>query len=124
MFRILIIDDEVHIRKLYFESFSSDGYDVHTCGSSHETMEALKTCQPDIVILDIELGDESGLDLLKQIRQARPSAAIVLNTAFVTYKSDFQTWLADAYIVKSSDLTDLKTAVKELVTGQRNEQSV
>ena len=41
---------------------------------------------------------------------------IILNSAYSTYKSDFQSWLADAYVVKSSNLEELKRKVKELVS--------
>jgi DNA-binding response OmpR family regulator len=70
------------------------------------------------VILDIGLEDSSGLDLLNQLRQGYRDCAVILNTAYSTYKSDFQSWLADAYIMKSSDLTQLKAKVKDLLTAE------
>jgi DNA-binding NtrC family response regulator len=124
MSRILIIDDEIHIRKLYHTSFAADGYEVETCGTPDEALAKINSFRPDVIVLDIELGEDSGLDLLKQIRQAQPAAAVVLNTAYNTYKSDFQTWLADAYVVKTSDLTPLKETVLELIVRPKDEQSI
>ena len=40
---------------------------------------------------------------------------VVLNSAYTTYKNDFKSWLADAYVVKSSDMTELKATIRELL---------
>ena len=50
------------------------------------------------------------------LRQEYRDCAVILNSAYATYKSDFQSWLADAYIMKSSDLEPLKDKVKYLLT--------
>ncbi len=43
---------------------------------------------------------------------------IIINTAYSIYKDNFMSWVADAYIVKSSDLTELKNKIKELLTKE------
>ncbi len=43
---------------------------------------------------------------------------IIINTAYCNYKDNFMSWAADAYIVKSSDLTELKNKIKELLTNK------
>jgi len=113
--KLLVIDDETYIRMLYKKEFENDGYEVNVAANSAEAMEIIGADSPDAVILDIELGDESGLTLLNRLRQEHRTCAIVLNSAYSTYKSDFQSWLADAYIMKSSDLTALKTKVRSLL---------
>lgn len=112
---ILVVDDETYIRKLYKEEFESDGYNVLLAANAKEALEKMANNPADLVILDIELQESSGLDLLRQFRQEFKDAAIVLNSAYTTYKADFQSWLADAYIMKSSDLTDLKHKISDLL---------
>jgi DNA-binding response OmpR family regulator len=114
--KLLVVDDETYIRMLYKKEFESDGYEVFSASGSDQAMEMMEKYRPDLVILDIELGDESGLRLLNRIRQEFRDCAVILNSAYSTYKSDFQSWLADAYIMKSSDLSILKNKVKELLT--------
>ncbi len=115
MARILVVDDEIYIRRLYKEEFERDGYEVIPAADADEALRAMTVKEPDLVILDIELERESGLQLLNRIRQDFRECAVILNTAYSTYKSDFQTWLADAYIMKSSDLNPLKEKVKDLL---------
>jgi DNA-binding NtrC family response regulator len=115
MARILVVDDEIYIRRLYKEEFERDGYEVIPAADADEALRAMTAKEPDLVILDIELEKESGLQLLNRIRQDFRECAVILNTAYSTYKSDFQTWLADAYIMKSSDLNPLKEKVKDLL---------
>jgi DNA-binding response OmpR family regulator len=118
MARLLVVDDEVYIRKLYQAEFERDGYAVATAADPVEALELMERIEPDLVILDIELEKSNGLELLNKLRQDYRGCAVILNTAYSTYKSDFQSWLADAYIMKSSDLSQLKDKVKELLVGK------
>jgi DNA-binding response OmpR family regulator len=113
--KLLIVDDETYIRMLYKKVFENDGYEVVVAAGSEEALQALASNRPDVIILDIELGDDNGLQLLNRLRQEFRDCGIILNSAYSTYKSDFQTWLADAYIMKSSDLKPLKDKVKALL---------
>ncbi len=113
--RLLVVDDETFIRMLYKKEFESEGYTVLTAATPDEAMAILKSDRPDVVILDIELGDENGLTMLNRMRREYRDCAVILNTAYSTYKSDFQTWLADAYLMKSSDMRPLKNQVRLLL---------
>jgi len=113
--RLLIVDDETYIRMLYKKEFEDDGYEISVAADIEEALEAMSENKIDLVVLDIELGNESGLSLLNRLRQEYRNCAIILNSAYSTYKSDFQSWLADAYIMKSSDLKPLKEKVKCLL---------
>ena len=69
----------------------------------------------DLVVLDIKLKNESGLDLLQKIVKERHDMPVILCTAFSCYKDDFSTWLADGYVVKSSDTQELKDEIKRVL---------
>ncbi len=118
MATILVVDDEAHLRMLYKKEFENDGYTVITAASAEHAEALIRTSPPDLVILDIELNDSNGLEFLNRLRQERRDLAVVLHSAYATYKSDFQSWLADAYVMKSSDLVPLKEKVTELLTGK------
>ncbi len=113
--KIMIVDDEDAIRLLYKEEFEEDGYDIVAYENGQDALDAFKKENPDIVILDIAMPGMSGLDVLGKIKEMSPSTPVIMSTAYSHYKEDFYTWAADAYIVKSPDLAQLKDKVKELL---------
>jgi DNA-binding response OmpR family regulator len=124
MYKIMVVDDEVHIRMLYKKEFEREGFEVVVVPGAEGALAAMQAQRPDLVILDIELGGDNGLELLNLMRQNYRDCPIVLNSAYSTYKSDFQSWLADAYIMKSSDLRPLKDKVKSLLSETPSDRTV
>ena len=115
MSRILVVDDEANIRLLYSEELSEEGYDVVTAASTPEAVEKLEAGQFDLAVLDIKLKNESGIDLLQKLVKERHEMPVILCSAFSCYKDDFSAWLADGYIVKSGDLTELKQEIARVL---------
>src|SRR6266542_1774558 len=112
MAKILVVDDEDSIRMRYAQELAEEGNEVSTSASAVEAVEKLEGQTYDLVMLDIKLKNESGLDLLQKIVKERHEMPVILYTAFSCYKDDFSTWLADGYIIKSSDLTELKEEIR------------
>jgi len=112
MARLLVIDDEGDIRHLYAAELEEDGHEVCTAGNSYDALTQLRSREFDLVVLDIQLDQESGLELLQKIVREHGRLPVVLCTAFSSYRDDFSSWLADAYVVKSSDLNELKEQVR------------
>ena len=113
---ILVVDDEEHILKLYEKELSEEGYQVRTANRGEQALRMAEEKSPDVVILDIKLQNQNGLEILGDLRGPNKNTPIILNSAYSTYKSDFQSWLADAYLVKSPNLDELKKKIKELVS--------
>jgi len=111
MAKILIVDDEEHIRYLYSEELSEAGYEVITAESGHKLLEKIEKEKPDLVVLDIKMVDYNGLDLLQDIRNKFYSMPVVLCTAYDTFKEDMKSIAADFYVIKSFDLTELKKKI-------------
>jgi DNA-binding NtrC family response regulator len=118
MAKILIVDDEVNVRKLYSAELAGEGYETISAGTVGEAIEAFERDVPDLVVLDIKLGEESGIDALVQIVKKRKNVPVILNSAYSVYKDNFQTWAADAYIVKSVDLMPLKEKIRDLLAAR------
>ncbi len=116
MAKLLVVDDESSIRLLYAQELADEGHDVTTAASTVEAIEKLQMENFDLVVLDIKLKNESGLDLLQKIVKERHEMPVILCTAFSFYKDGFSAWLADGYVVKSSDLTELKEEIKRVLT--------
>jgi DNA-binding response OmpR family regulator len=115
MQKILIVDDEPSIRKLYQNTLEKEGYRVLMADSGEAALEELQATTPDLIILDIKMDKMDGIDCLRSIVESKRNIPVILNSAYSSYKRDFSSWLADAYLVKSSDLTPLKEKVKELL---------
>lgn len=115
MANLLVVDDEGDIRHLFAAELEEEGHRVVTCSNRSEAMAQLRHQDFDLVILDIQLDQESGLELLQQIARERESLPVILCTAYSSYKEDFSSWLADAYVVKSSNLDELKNEVRRIL---------
>ena len=115
MSRVLVVDDDESLRLLYTSELTDEGYEVEAVSSGKEALDYLDRSKPDVVILDIKMDGMDGLAVLDEIMKRDKTIPVVLNTAYSNFKSDFSTWSADAYIVKSSDLSELKTTIKQVL---------
>lgn len=115
MNRLLVVDDEANIRLLYSAELTDEGYEVETAASISEALEKLAQNSFDLALLDIKLKNESGIELLQKIVKDRHDMPVILCSAFSSYKDDFSAWLADSYVVKSGDLTELKEEIKRVL---------
>ncbi len=111
--KILIVDDDQNILRLYKEELEEEGYVIVTASNGQEAMEQFEREVPDLVTLDILLPDVDGIKLLRQMKEKRPRLPVIMSTAY-DYRDDFAVWASEAYIVKSADLTELKATIKKL----------
>jgi DNA-binding response OmpR family regulator len=110
--KILIVDDEEGIRMLYSMELQDEGYEIITLPDGNGLLEVLEKERPDCVIMDIKMKEFSGLDLLQQIRKRYYDLPVILNSAYSSFKVDLKSVAADYYVVKSSDLTELKEKLR------------
>jgi DNA-binding response OmpR family regulator len=113
--KILVVDDDLHIQRLYKEEFQDDGYEVVVASNGKEALEMFEKENPDIVTLDILLPDMDGIHILRQIKEKNPKIPVIMSTSY-DYRDDFAVWASEAYIVKSSDLEELKAMIRKLLT--------
>ncbi len=116
MRKILVVDDEPNIRLVYREVLSDGGYEVLEAESGKETFEILNREPIDLVVLDIKLRSESGLDVLQKMTNEFPNLPVVLCSAYVSFQDDYTSWLAESYIVKSSDPEELLKQVNKVLS--------
>ena len=119
MSKILVVEDEKSLRALYKQDLEQEGYDVVVAGNAVEGIQALDTESPDLVVLDIRMPGMDGLDCMGRMLDRHPKIPIVLNTAFSSYKDNFLSWAADAYVIKSSDTGELRKKIRELLATRQ-----
>ncbi|MDZ7642532.1 MAG: response regulator [Desulfurivibrio sp.] len=113
MKKILLVDDEESIHLLYREELEEEGYEVESAISGDEALEKLDVVKPDLIILDINMPGMNGIEALRRIKEINPDIPVILCTAYQEFKQDLASWASEEYIVKSSDLSELKAAVKK-----------
>ncbi len=121
--KIVIVDDDPAIRMLYSDELFEEGYDVITCGDGLGLMKAIRKERPDLIVMDIRLGRDNGLDLLQDLKNTRPNLSVILCTAWQAFEHDMKSIAADYYVTKNSDLQELKAAIKNALNGERSPQS-
>ncbi len=112
--KILIVDDDINIQRLYKEELESEGYQTVIAGNGAQALELFEKETPDIVTLDILMPDSDGISVLRSMKEKNPDIPIIMSTAY-DYKDDFAVWASEAYVVKSSDLQELKDTIKKLL---------
>ncbi len=115
MATILVIDDEQSIRLLYEDALTEAGHRVFTASSGTEGMRILQEHPIDAVVLDIKLEQESGLDVLQRMVEAHPEVPVILCSAYISFQDDYTSWLAERYVVKSSDPEELIREVEKIL---------
>jgi len=125
MKKVLIVEDDAAQRMLYEVELEEEGYDVLLAKDGFEAIEKVREHRPDIVVLDLMMPNMHGLDALRKILSINPNIPVIIHTAYSHYKNNLMSWAAEAYVVKSSDLTELKNALKRILTvGEYVSQSV
>lgn len=113
--KILIVDDDQHIRRLYKEELEEEGYEVIIASTGAEALALFEKENPDLVTLDILMPDMDGIKVLRQMKEKKPRLPIIMSTAY-DYRDDFAVWASEAYVVKSAELSELKATIKKLLS--------
>jgi DNA-binding response OmpR family regulator len=112
---VLVVDDDTAIRLLCRVNLELEGYRVVEAGSLDEARAALAAEPVEVVLLDLHVGNERGLDLLTEVRRERPELAVALLTGSSGDRSLASEATADAVITKPFEIEELGRTVHRLV---------
>lgn len=114
MVRSLIIDDEADARevlRLALQKYCPEVEVLASCATPEEGLEAIRSYQPDLVFLDVQMPHMSGFDLLGQLEEI--NFDVVLVTAYDRYAIKAIKFSALDYLLKPVDVDDLVSAVRK-----------
>ena len=115
MSKILLVEDDSNQAILYQQELEADGYEVVLAGNGREAIQKVEEDKPDLIVMDVSMPGMDGIEAMGRILSEHNSLPVILNTAYSSYKDNFLSWSADAYVIKSSDLKELKTAIEKLL---------
>lgn len=105
MAKVLIIDDEMQLRRLLSRIIGLEGYEVAEAADCASGMKMLRQHEPDVVLCDVKLPDGSGVELVSRIKEAAPAVEVILMTAYGNIPDGVQAIKNGAfdYITKGDD---------------------
>lgn len=119
--KVLIIDNEVHLRKglkLMLQSVTNDITAIEEADGVQSGLQAIKVFTPDIVLLDVEMDDGNGFDLLKQLNN--PAFQLIFVTAHNKYAIEAFQFSAIDYLLKPVDTEALQKSIAKAFLNIRN----
>lgn len=119
--KILLVDDDHSLVRALKMQLEAASYSVLAATSVQNALELLKTSEIDVVITDLNLPGESGMDLLKKVRVEYPETALIIITAFATVETAVEAMKAGAYdyLIKPVHPYDLKAVVERAIERSR-----
>ena len=120
--RVMIVDDHEVVRQ-GVAALLRGAPDIVVCAEASSAAEAVERADvttPDVVVMDVRLGEDSGIDATREIRARRPSCRVVMLTSFADDEALFASIMAGAsgYVLKQIKGVDLVRAVRRVADGQ------
>ncbi len=119
---LLIVDDERAIREGCREAAQAVGYNAYTADSAEHAYKMLETQPMDVVLLDLKLPGAGGLEALREVKERRPEAFVIIITGYATVHSAVQAMKLGAYeyLTKPFTLDELKAVLERVADEVKN----
>jgi two-component system NtrC family sensor kinase len=123
--KVLIVDDSLTVRMDLAEAFEAAGFEALPCGTAAEARQALGSGPVDVMVLDLQLPDADGVELLKEIRVSNLGAEVPV--LMLSAEAEVKTRIralqtgADAYVAKPYEVSYVIAKVRELVRARRTQ---
>jgi DNA-binding NtrC family response regulator len=117
---LLLVDDEQNFRRLTARELEHAGYAVETAGTLQEARAALARRQFHLLLLDVQLPDGNGLDLLKEVRASAPATEVVMLTAYGTVEEAIRALKQGAhdFLTKPCKFAELEAVLENALLRQ------
>lgn len=124
--QVLIVDDEMSVRKLLNAVAHKAGYEVHLAENGQEAIEKAKALKPGVILMDIRMPVLDGMEAFEVIHKEHPQIAIILMTAHGTVDTAVEAMRRGAfdYLVKPSNVTEVRLLLERAFRMQRLSEEV
>lgn len=114
-----LLEDDASLRMLYQKEFESMGHDVVAFEDGRSAFQSLDANGPDLIIMDVRMPKGDGLEFLSRLLSEHFSVPLIIHSGYEHYRTHFMCWAADVFVMKSSDLSELKKTIQALLTKHR-----
>lgn len=114
--KILIVDDQLGVRKLLYEAYKNDFKETLSASSGIEAIEMANIHKPDIIVMDLKMPGMNGIDAIKELNKQKFKGKIILMTAYgeLDTISKAKELGLGYYIAKPFDLKDLRDILEKI----------
>jgi DNA-binding response OmpR family regulator len=121
---ILVVDDERAVRMMLEAALRAQGYRVQVAASGVEAQEMLGQDEFDLVLLDLQLGDTDGIEILREVKRSWPATEVILLTAHGSINSAIAALRHGAfdYLLKPAQVQDIRERVERALDERRKGQ--
>lgn len=125
MSKVLVVDDQLGVRRLLFETFREDQHEVEMAGNGKEALQILEKFDPDLILMDMKMPGMNGIDTLRQIRSFNKEVGVIMMTAYGDAQNMEQARDLGVlyYMSKPFDLFEMRDRVREILTGKAKSSS-
>jgi response regulator receiver protein len=119
---VLIVDDQLGVRRLLFETFKEDQHTVEMAVDGIDALKILQRFQPDLILMDIKMPGMNGIDTLRKIRATNKNVNVIMMTAYGDSQNMVQAKELNVihYMSKPFDLFELRKKIKEIFSGKND----
>lgn len=125
MDKILIVDDELNIRKAIAEHILGDTYQCMTAKDGEEALKVYTRFQPHLVMLDVRIPKINGIEVLNEIKKQNPDIPVIVMTGDATVDTAITAMKSGAYdfLMKPFNIEKLKITIKNALSTNKLEQT-
>ncbi len=120
--KLLVVDDQMGVRRLLFEAFKEEDCEVELAGSGQEAIDKFKTARPDLILMDMKMPGLNGLEALYEIKKTDDSVPVIMMTAYgeLEIMAEAMKLGVKEYVIKPFDINELRDLVKKMLkAGQK-----
>lgn len=119
--KILVVDDERSVRLMLEAALRAQGYRVETCASGSEVQQRIDQEEFDLLLLDLQLGDMDGIEVLGAVKELWPDTEVILLTAHGSVNSAIAALRNGAfdYLLKPAQVNDIRDRVERALEHRR-----
>ena len=123
MANILVVDDQLGVRRLLFETFKEEHHTVEMAADGIEALQIMQNFHPDLILMDMKMPGMNGLETLRRIRAMGNKVDVIMMTAYGDSQNMVQAKGLDVihYLSKPFDLFELRDLVREVFRKQESE---
>jgi DNA-binding response OmpR family regulator len=118
--KIIIVDDYADLQDFFTSLLELNGFEVRSAGSAKELNAILNSFTPDLILLDVMLGTDSGREICKDLKEKHPEISIILISANPRLLDNYEECRADDIIEKPFTITIVLDKINKLLAKKNH----